>query len=461
MKRGRIAAVIAAHLACACSAIVAPEDVPIRCTEDDACPQGFVCEDEVCVADADPPIDAGPCVPNDEPELCNGLDDNCNGEIDEGHDADGDGVTWCNGGQSTGRDCNDQDPQETPGKTEVCDGHDNDCNGSTDDGVCQGSLVCEPASGECVLRDCRDDGCDPGYICRQGSDAWSCVVSKNPEDCRNGTLQCEPDEVCNPQNGECVPAGELDSTCRADAECRDHLCVSPASLRMGDGDRFCAKTCCSTSDCPADFVCWQPGGGFSACVSRSRLGLGDGAAGGGAGCASDSDCASGSCVGSNCGEPCCDDGDCGGGNCTVAFDDGAPDSVKLICGSGGPFGAGFLCGADEDCGALFCVDPGYCTAPCCTSDACGEGMVCTYATISAANDPQGRLCVSDLGWGGPLHGDGPAGSDCFDGADCRSDRCEGGYCVDTCCSNADCPGATSCRLSAVRDGGELLCLVDP
>ena len=48
--------------------------------------------------DTDPSIHPGVV------EVCNGVDDNCNGTTDEGFDQDGDGHTSCNG------DCNDLDP---------------------------------------------------------------------------------------------------------------------------------------------------------------------------------------------------------------------------------------------------------------------------------------------------------------------------------------------------------------
>ena len=44
-------------------------------------------------------------------------------------DADGDGISICDG------DCNDNDPNNFPGNTEVCDGQDNNCNGQTDEGL--------------------------------------------------------------------------------------------------------------------------------------------------------------------------------------------------------------------------------------------------------------------------------------------------------------------------------------
>ena len=53
-------------------------------------------------------------------------------DVAPGDDADGDGFT-------TPDDCDDGDPAINPGATEVCDGVDNDCSGSIDDGtVCTG-----------------------------------------------------------------------------------------------------------------------------------------------------------------------------------------------------------------------------------------------------------------------------------------------------------------------------------
>jgi len=70
-------------------------------------------------------------------EACNGLDDDCDGSVpaDEA-DADGDGYRVCGG------DCNDGDAAINPGATEVCDGADNDCSGAADDGNPGGGLQC-------------------------------------------------------------------------------------------------------------------------------------------------------------------------------------------------------------------------------------------------------------------------------------------------------------------------------
>ncbi len=85
------------------------------------------------------------------PELCNGLDDDCDGDIDEGiatthyRDADGDGVgddtdavTDCRGREGwvvLAGDCNDADPRVHAGAEETCNGIDDDCDGAIDAGA--------------------------------------------------------------------------------------------------------------------------------------------------------------------------------------------------------------------------------------------------------------------------------------------------------------------------------------
>lgn len=84
-------------------------------------------------------------------EVCDGLDNDCNEEIDEGldstyfADADGDGfgddnnlIEGCilqEGISTIGGDCDDSDPSISPLANEICDEIDNNCDGSIDEGV--------------------------------------------------------------------------------------------------------------------------------------------------------------------------------------------------------------------------------------------------------------------------------------------------------------------------------------
>ncbi len=114
----------------------------LACTQ----PTGFVADDSDC-DDTDPSIHPGAI------ELCNGVDDDCDGEVDENAidanvwfvDADADGfgspvasVLACT--QPTGfvaddSDCDDTDPSIHPGAIELCNGLDDDCDGEADEGA--------------------------------------------------------------------------------------------------------------------------------------------------------------------------------------------------------------------------------------------------------------------------------------------------------------------------------------
>jgi Putative metal-binding motif len=144
----------------------------------------------------------GDCNDNDRnvypnaPERCNRLDDNCNGQVDEGLDAssitlyadlDGDGYGTAKGATMSSQgclalpgyapvagDCNDHDPAIHPNQPDICNLVDDDCNGQIDDksrptcgvGACQArSPSCNPT--DCVARpplaevcNAADDDCD-------------------------------------------------------------------------------------------------------------------------------------------------------------------------------------------------------------------------------------------------------------------------------------------------------------
>ncbi|MCO4770199.1 MAG: putative metal-binding motif-containing protein [Deltaproteobacteria bacterium] len=61
--------------------------------------------------------------PGETNETCDGFDNDCNGVVDDGFDDDGDGQYEC------GTDCNDEDASVYLGAPEVCDGVDQNCDG--------------------------------------------------------------------------------------------------------------------------------------------------------------------------------------------------------------------------------------------------------------------------------------------------------------------------------------------
>ncbi len=105
-------------------------------------------------------------------ELADGVDNDCDGTVDEDtvdSDDDGDGVSEAEG------DCDDSDPSIGPGATEVADLIDNDCDGSVDEGTdyCDDDLDgfseahgdCDDADPEVYLDaleycDGKDNDCD-------------------------------------------------------------------------------------------------------------------------------------------------------------------------------------------------------------------------------------------------------------------------------------------------------------
>ena len=144
-------------------------------------------------------------------EVCNSLDDNCNGQVDDGaspqkwtldNDADGWGklgqaqVTSCEKPTSPAgnwvagipdnklTDCNDNDPNTFPGQTEACDSKDNNCNNQVDESVPPSSIPCSVGVGECV-----NTGV---YLCSNGTFSACSVQPKaaTPEACDGKDNDC-------------------------------------------------------------------------------------------------------------------------------------------------------------------------------------------------------------------------------------------------------------------------------
>ena len=139
-------------------------------------------------------------------------------------------------------------------KPEVCDGIDNDCNGVIDGtGLCQPGQVCN--RGTCV------SGCGRGeFIClpTEKCDEDYCV------EIGCAGVKCEAGKVC--RQGTCVAACD-GITCPVQQVCRDGKCVDPCASVVCDSGRVCrGGACvekCDCGGCPAGLACDVPSG---ACV---------------------------------------------------------------------------------------------------------------------------------------------------------------------------------------------------
>ncbi|MEL6348096.1 MAG: MopE-related protein [Myxococcota bacterium] len=168
--------------------------------------------------------DADPTVSPDADEICDGIDNNCDGTVDEGDaidartwyaDADADAfgdaadaVQACeapNGYVSDPTDCDDADPTISPDATEVCNGSDDDCDGDVDDA--DDSL--DASTGETFYADVDED--TYGDL---ANSTLACLVPDgfvaDSTDCddTDGDINPAAVEVCDEDDNDCD--GDID-----------------------------------------------------------------------------------------------------------------------------------------------------------------------------------------------------------------------------------------------------------
>ncbi len=350
----------------------------------------------------------------------NGVDDNCNGFIDETCapcdtvDDDGDGFSECDGDYDDGNDT------VAPGTAEICDGLDTDCNIFTTDNcgvsdpcnfvgdadVCTDDLLCG-----CILG--TNGTCTGNYQCTsfcQGS--YTGPLGAGCED----TQVCQYRITVSDNQHGCAETAVTTGNTLAGG-----VCSNDSECRSGNCDNYCTGQGCQTKrcvdycdhhepgaagSCAAGAVCEIQRSTFMASSMYAQCRLdnnGDGASG--------DDCTSGclwgpqSCVNDVCAEPCGEDAHCQSGyHCSL-------EGNQLTVGTWGA------------------------SVP---ADVVGEPAIETVP-----------VCIANSGAGDH---DRPAGSLCTANGDCASQFCDSdqGVCVSLCVTDASCPPGSFCELSYVR-----------
>jgi hypothetical protein len=321
-------------------------------------------------------------------ELCNGLDDDCDGQlagsaippipglptIDErDHDSDhyiacgtcaglplATGLLGCN-------DCDDTNPNVHPGAKELC----NNIN----------------------------DACDPGWAPNTVDGKDECPGSMNPN-CCSSQAACR--NLATDFNN-CTACGNACSALTANA-CGGAGCMCGGS------------TACTTGN-------WCNAGACNPCNTNGHCGLLCVNCGAGAVCKTD---------GSGCTQ-CNTDGDCDGNHYCMG------GACLLRQGQGGP------CGADDQCvgggTSLFCTD-----GRCCTSSpaACNGCKMCnssgTCVNVAAGQDPH-STCTANLAACQNANCDGNGGCNDANGTVCVAQACSSGQQTVSTCQGGSCTAA--------------------
>jgi hypothetical protein len=169
-------------------------------------PAGFVASSTDC-------NDGNAAIHPGASEVCNSIDDNCNGTVDENatnatlwySDTDGDGfgnasssVAACSkpaGHVADSTDCNDAIAAVHPGATETCNSRDDDCNGLVDDNPSNGTTWYRDGDGDGFGGATTQVACvrPAGFVAANGDcdDAASAVHPGATETCNNRDDDCD------------------------------------------------------------------------------------------------------------------------------------------------------------------------------------------------------------------------------------------------------------------------------
>ncbi len=500
--------------ACTCSSLAAQNALITPCKSSNksgSCPGKRSCASGVLSA-CDAPVAST--------ETCNGKDDDCDGTTDQlpqpipcSHQ---NSFGICSAMASSCSEGIAVCPAAVPA-AEVCNGVDDNCDGKTDEGLCDDGIVCTtdicnsdgtckhlPGSGDpcddgdictgkdlCVAGICTGTagtGCDDGNPCTAdtcdkisgcqhknqdgpcGDDGNSCTLDQ----CASGTC----DHPAMPSASPCTDDGNPCTTDTCDGKTCTHPVAAVASPCPDDGDGCTADLCdgkgnCSHAIkpgfCAIGAQCVQagtakPGDACQICdpaVNPKAWTSAEGApCDDGDGCTVSDACGGGVCKGvaKDCTalDSVCSIGKCLNNQCQAQAkpgnpncDDGNPCTVSDICSGGQCVGAAMNCSALSDscsdgvCAGGLCVKQAKANScddanPCTINDSCAGGG-CKGVPMDCSG--QSDVCNDGVCVAGGCQAKAKAnGSSCSDGDACTvNDQCTGGKCTGS---------AMSCALSA-------------
>jgi hypothetical protein len=184
-------------------------------------------------------------------EVCgDGLDNNCNGRVDENiqtfyRDSDNDGYgnsslrrTACtrpSGYVTNNTDCNDGNRNINPGAREVCDNLDNDCDRSVDEGIAHRYYYLDrdnDSYGTTSRRyECKADGVYRALRSGDCNDGSNRAFPGNPEVCGDGL-----DNDCNGQTDENIRTWYRDADSDSYGSATTRACTQPRGYVARGGD---------------------------------------------------------------------------------------------------------------------------------------------------------------------------------------------------------------------------------